>query len=178
MTPERSRLLRAVTVAYLAALTAALAVGAALAGRHPLLVTGAADLAATLVVFVASVRHDNSSLYDPYWSVAPVPIAAAWLTLGDPGGSSARGALAAGLLLAWAVRLTWNCLARWRSLAHEDFRYREIRARSGRFYWPASLFARSTSFRPSGSSSGSCHSSRRWRVPPGRSAGSMRPRCY
>jgi steroid 5-alpha reductase family enzyme len=39
----------------------------------------------------------------------------------------------------WGFRLTWNCLLRWRSLEHEDFRYREIRARTGRLYWPASL---------------------------------------
>jgi steroid 5-alpha reductase family enzyme len=141
VTPERGRLLRAVAVAYLGALAVALAVGALLAGRHPLLVTGAADVAATLAVFAASVRHDNSSLYDPYWSVAPVPILAAWLALAEPGASGARGALAAALVLAWAVRLTWNCLARWGSLADEDFRYREIRARAGRWYWPASLVA-------------------------------------
>jgi steroid 5-alpha reductase family enzyme len=141
VTAERRRLLAAVGAAYLAALLAALAVGWLLAGRHPLLVTGLADVAATLVVFAASVRHDNSSLYDPYWSVVPVPILAAWLWLGEPGASAARGALALALVSAWAVRLTWNCLARWRSLADEDFRYREIRARTGRWYWPASLLS-------------------------------------
>jgi steroid 5-alpha reductase family enzyme len=139
MTTDHRRLLRAVAVAYLAAMAAALATGAALGGRHPVLVAAAADLVATLVVFAASVRHDNSSLYDPYWSVAPVPVVAAWLALAAPGASAARGALVAGLVLCWAVRLTWNCLARWRSLADEDFRYREIRARTGRAYWPASL---------------------------------------
>jgi steroid 5-alpha reductase family enzyme len=139
MTTQHRVLLRAVGLAYLAALVAALAVGALLPGRHPLLVAGLADVAATLVIFAASVRHDNSSLYDPYWSVAPVPVVAAWLALAAPGASAARGALVAGLVLCWAVRLTWNCLARWRSLADEDFRYREIRARTGRAYWPASL---------------------------------------
>jgi steroid 5-alpha reductase family enzyme len=139
MTTERRRLLVAVSLSYLAALAAAAATWAALDGLHPLLVTGAADVVATLVIFAASVRHDNSSLYDPYWSVAPVPIVAAWMALAGPGASTARGALGAGLVLLWAVRLTWNCLARWRSLADEDFRYREIRARTGRGYWPASL---------------------------------------
>jgi steroid 5-alpha reductase family enzyme len=141
MTPERSRLLLAVTVTYLAALVAAVATWLLLPGRHPLLVTGLADLVATLVVFAASVRYDNSSLYDPYWSVAPVPVVAAWLALGVPVASAARGALVAALVLLWAVRLTWNCMARWRSLAEEDFRYREIRGRTGRAYWPASLFS-------------------------------------
>lgn len=141
MTPERRRLLVAVGLAYLAALAAAVATALALPAGHPLLVTAAADVAATLVVFAASVRHDNSSLYDPYWSVAPLPVVAFWLALGWPGATTARGALAAALVLAWAVRLTWNCMARWGSLADEDFRYREIRARTGRWYWPASLLS-------------------------------------
>jgi steroid 5-alpha reductase family enzyme len=141
MTRERRHLLVTVALAYAGALAAALATAVELAGDHPLLVTGVADAVATLLVFAASARHDNSSIYDPYWSVAPVPIVVAWLALAQPGASSARGALAGVLVLAWAARLTWNCLDRWRSLAHEDFRYREIRARTGRGYWAASLFA-------------------------------------
>jgi len=141
VTPERRRLLAAVTVAYAAALAAALAVAWALPGRHPLLVSTLADVAATLAVFAFSVRHDNSSLYDPYWSVAPVPVVAFWVASAAPGVPALRQALVAGLVLAWAVRLTGNCLARWRSLAHEDFRYVEIRGRTGRLYWPASLLA-------------------------------------
>lgn len=141
MTSERRHLLATVALAYAGALAAALATSVAFAGEHPLLVTGVADAVATLLVFAASARHDNSSIYDPYWSVAPVPIVIAWLALAQPGASSARGALATALVLVWAARLTWNCLDRWRSLAHEDFRYREIRARTGRGYWAASLFA-------------------------------------
>lgn len=139
MTPERRRLLRVLGLAYLAALAAGLVAGAGLSGRHPLLVTGLADVAATLVVFLFSWRHDNSSVYDPYWSVAPLPILGAWLLAAEPGASAPRAGLATALVFAWGLRLTWNCLARWRSLAEEDFRYREIRARTGAGYWPASL---------------------------------------
>lgn len=32
------------------------------------------DVIATLLVFVVSLVTQNSSWYDPYWSVAPVPI--------------------------------------------------------------------------------------------------------
>jgi steroid 5-alpha reductase family enzyme len=139
---DRRRLLAAVAAAYATALGAALATALALAGRHPLLVAGAADVAATLAVFAFSVRHDNASLYDPYWSVAPVPIAL-YLAAAAPPGAAAplRRALALALVLAWAARLTFNCLARWRSLADEDFRYVEIRRRTGRLYWPASLIS-------------------------------------
>ena len=43
------------------------------------------------------------------------------------------------VVLAWAARLTGNQLARWGGLHDEDFRYAELRARSGRWYWPLSL---------------------------------------
>lgn len=137
----RRRLLAAVAIAYAAALAVGLAAGAAAAARGlpPLAVAAIADLVATLAVFAASVVLGNSSVYDPYWSVAPVPIALYWAAVGA--GRPARAAIAVALVGAWAVRLTWNCLERWRSLADEDFRYVEIRARTGRLYWPASLVA-------------------------------------
>jgi steroid 5-alpha reductase family enzyme len=131
--------LAALAVAYAAALAAALAVGWALRGRHPVLVAAAADLVATGVVFAFSVRHDNSSLYDPYWSVAPIPIALYWASLDGGGGSGLRRAWVLAIVCLWGVRLTANQLARWGGLGDEDFRYAELRARSGRFYWPASL---------------------------------------
>ena len=33
-----------------------------------------AHIAATVVIYVGSLVHNNSSLYDPFWSVAPIPI--------------------------------------------------------------------------------------------------------
>lgn len=138
---RRSSGLAALAVAYAAALAAALAVAWALRGRHPILVAAAADATATLVVFAFSVLHDNSSIYDPYWSVAPIPIALYWASLADGGGSSLRRAWVLAIVCAWGVRLTANQLARWGGLGDEDFRYVELRARSGRGYWPLSLVA-------------------------------------
>ena len=77
--------LATVALAYAAALGVALAVGWALGDWHPILVAAAADLAATLLVFGFSVGYDNSSLYDPYWSVAPLPVAIYWSAAGGPG---------------------------------------------------------------------------------------------
>ncbi len=136
---EHRRVLAWVGAAYAVALAVAVAVGLLLRGHHPILVAAVADLAATLAVFAFSVARDNSSLYDPYWSVAPLPVALYW-SLAD-GRVATRDALVLLAVLAWGARLTWNCLARWRSLDREDFRYREIRGRTGRLYWPASLFA-------------------------------------
>jgi steroid 5-alpha reductase family enzyme len=123
-----------VALAYAAALVVALAAGWALRDRHPILVAAAADFAATLVVFGFSVGYGNSSLYDPYWSAAPLPIAIYWT--GAPG---LRQLLILALVALWGVRLTGNWAARWRGIGDEDFRYQEIRRRTGRLYWPASL---------------------------------------
>lgn len=134
---DRRRGLLAVASAYALALTAALAIGWMLRGRSPVLVAAVADVAATLVVFAFSVRHDNSSVYDPYWSVSPIVIAAYWAAGRE---LDLRGVLVGVLVVAWGVRLTANWVSRWRGLEDEDFRYVEIRGKAGRLYWPASLF--------------------------------------
>ena len=122
---------------YLAALLVALAVGRACAGMHPIASAALADIAATLVVFAGSVALDNSSVYDPYWSVAPLPIALYWSTAAGVFGL--RQLLILALLTLWSARLTTNWALRWRGPADEDFRYVEIRGKTGKAYWPASL---------------------------------------
>jgi steroid 5-alpha reductase family enzyme len=126
-----------VVMAYLAALLAAWAVGRACTGLHPVAIAALADIAATLVVFACSVALDNSSVYDPYWSVAPLPVAIYWSAAAGIFGL--RQILILALLAIWGARLTTNWALRWRGPADEDFRYVEIRAKTGKAYWPASL---------------------------------------
>jgi steroid 5-alpha reductase family enzyme len=132
----------ALLLAYLVAGATAVGTAAYVRQRfpdlHPVLVAGTADLVATVVVFAFSVAFGNSSIYDPYWSIAPVPIALAWFLAGSEGGVWPRQAAVLLLLLAWASRLTANCLVRWRGLDHEDWRYAGYRRlRAG--YWPVSF---------------------------------------
>jgi steroid 5-alpha reductase family enzyme len=129
-----------VAVAYLVAFAAALAVGCAFRDRHPIVVAALADVAATIVVFLFSVTNDNSSFYDPYWSVAPIPIAVYWASV-NPSGPGLRTVVALLLVTAWSIRLTANWVARWGGSSDEDFRYAEIRGRTARWYWPASFFS-------------------------------------
>ena len=126
-----------VLAAYVAALFAALAIGRTLAGIHPIWVAALADIAATLVVFAFSIALDNSSVYDPYWSVAPLPIAIYWAASASAFGL--RQLLILALVAIWGARLTANWALRWRGPADEDFRYVEIRGKTGRGYWPASF---------------------------------------
>jgi steroid 5-alpha reductase family enzyme len=132
----RDRLI--VLAAYAAAGLAAVGSSRALQGSPPLLAAAVADAAATVAVFLFSLGCDNSSLYDPYWSVAPPFLALYWwLASGGPLGL--RPLLVFLLASAWAVRLTWNWLRRWRGLGHEDWRYRDFRSRFGPLYWPVSF---------------------------------------
>jgi steroid 5-alpha reductase family enzyme len=130
--------LRTVAVAYAVALAVALVAGAAAPASHPLAVALLADLAATLVIFGWSVAYRNSSFYDAYWSVAPIPIAIYWIAVSN-GAVGARQALVLLLVSAWGVRLTWNWARGWHGLAHEDWRYVEIQRKTGRAYWLVSF---------------------------------------
>ncbi len=128
-----------VTVAYLVGAAAAVAAGWLLRGRSPILVAGAGDAAATAAVFVFSLAWNNSSVYDPYWSVAPPLVAAYWIAVAAPSVPVARQVAATALVTVWAARLTWNWLRRWQGLGHEDWRYVDLRRSTGRGYWPVSL---------------------------------------
>jgi len=122
-------------VCYLVALGAA-ALTLRLLPLEPLWGALAADVVATFVVFGFSVALSNSSMYDPYWSVAPPALFAYWLTTGEP---STRGWIAGGLVIVWGLRLTWNFLRGFSSLAHEDWRYRDLQEKHGKLYWPVSF---------------------------------------
>jgi steroid 5-alpha reductase family enzyme len=128
-----------ILIAYAVALLVALAVGAAVGWRHPLAVALAADVAATLAVFAFSRAFDNSSFYDAYWSVAPPLLATYFWAVADPAASGGRQAVVFALVCWWATRLTWNWARGWGGLGHEDWRYVDLRASTGRAYWLVSL---------------------------------------
>ena len=136
---SRTAGLAVVALAYAAAGLAAWGTSTVIGHRHPLSVAWWADLAATVVIFAASMAVANSSLYDPYWSVAPAVIAIAWLVhrVADPASvSTIRPFLVTGLILIWSIRLTANWARSWRGLGHEDWRYVQTRADTrGRWPW-------------------------------------------
>ena len=125
------------SIAYVVALLIAVAVASVLpSGFHPVWVALIADVVATVVVFGFSVWLDNSSMYDPYWSVAPLPLGVyfAWQE-----GLSVRAVLVLAGVAVWGARLTYNFFRGWRGLEHEDWRYVRIRQKTGRAYWLVSL---------------------------------------
>src|SRR4051794_37830974 len=122
-----------VVLAYLAAIALALISGRAMEGSHPVVVALVADCAATIAVFAFSMAFDNSSFYDPYWSVLPLPIAWYWSVHANASQANpTRQALVLFALAFWGARLTWNWYRQWQGLEHEDWRYRDIRAKTGK----------------------------------------------
>lgn len=136
---QRATLL--VVLAYAAAFALALIAGRAMDGYHPLVVALVADCVATIAIFAFSMAFDNSSFYDAYWSVAPFPIAWYWSTVeGVESANAIRQNMVLFALAFWGARLTWNWYRGWHGLDHEDWRYVDIRAKSGKA-WPLASLA-------------------------------------
>lgn len=95
--------------------------GGAVALEHALI----ADVVVTLVLWCASLLCNNSSVYDPYWSLAPPALVAYWQWMQPE--RHTRHAFIIVVVVVWAVRLTRNWAIDWPGLGHEDFRYVEIR---------------------------------------------------
>ena len=106
-----------------------------------LIATLLADLCATVVIFIFSLIVNNSSIYDPYWSVIPVFILLLWVIELGVVLSSLSTVLIVSGVLAWAIRLTLNWPINWQGLTHEDWRYRGFRKQFGKWYWLISLLA-------------------------------------
>jgi steroid 5-alpha reductase family enzyme len=138
--PRRDRIdsFGLVTLAYLAALAAAVVTGILAPLGHGLGLVLLADVVATLVVFAFSIRLRNGSVYDPYWSVVP-PVIALYLVGVATDAVLWRQMLVVPLMFAWAVRLTWNWARGWPGLHHEDWRYTLLYERAPLPPWLTSL---------------------------------------
>lgn len=130
-----------IAVAYLAGFIAAGCVAGQFAASKPVWFTIlAADVVATCVVFAFSKLLDNSSVYDPYWSVAPMVIAPALARFASSDQVPvARKFVVTALVLVWGARLTWNWARGWHGISHEDWRYVGLRATTGRAWWLVSF---------------------------------------
>ncbi len=127
-------------LAYLLALCAAVAIGHAAGDLHPVLLVLCADIGATLVIYLFSRLFANASFYDPYWSLAPLVIAFYWV-IGFPssGAVTLRQIFVITLVFIWGARLTFNWARQWRGLDHEDWRYRGLREKTGKWFWLVDL---------------------------------------
>ena len=83
---------------------------------------------ATIGIYISSLIFNNSSMYDPFWSVAPIPIV---IYLAYFSNNlilhSSYVSLIVFVVLFWAIRLTHNWTMVWGGLKEEDFRYIDLK---------------------------------------------------
>ena len=80
---------------------------------------------ATLIIFMFSNIHKNSSIYDPFWHAAPIPIV--FYTADQSTLPVMELYLVLSAFLFWSLRLTYNWYLNWTNLDHEDFRYIDLK---------------------------------------------------
>lgn len=90
-----------------------------------------ADVAATVFTFIFSLIFSNASVYDPYWSVQPPIILAAYALGGE---LTLFGVLLLMAVSLWAVRLTANWAYTFGDLKHQDWRYTMLSEKTGALY--------------------------------------------
>jgi steroid 5-alpha reductase family enzyme len=127
-----------VTFAYVVALAVALWLVGDGDTERPLRTVVVADVVATVIIFAFSMRWDNGSVYDPYWSVAPPFIALFWIAQADDA-STVRQATVTLLVFLWGIRLTYNWARGWPGLHHEDWRYLDLYRSDAMPKWAISL---------------------------------------
>lgn len=96
---------------------------------HIIINTLIVDCFCTFIIFLFSTFYKNSSIYDPYWSVAPIVIVFYWIKV-----LNMRSIIASLLVITWGLRLTFNCFRRWPTILTEDFRYKDFQVLTGKFY--------------------------------------------
>ncbi len=96
-----------------------------------------ADVIGTVVVFIFSMIFNNSSMYDPYWSVQPFVIAvfltSPWRDI------NSLEIIVLVLVFLYGLRLTLNFYRGWPGMKHEDWRYQDFRKSFPKLYWPISF---------------------------------------
>jgi steroid 5-alpha reductase family enzyme len=107
-------------------------------GMHLLLSTLIANIAATIVVWVFGIIFKNSSVYDPYWSVAPIVIILFWI-IKSVLVFTINEALFLSAVLIWGVRLTLNWAIRFKGMGHQDWRYSMLKQKNPRMWFFTNL---------------------------------------
>lgn len=127
-----------VLAVYIIAFLSGLLVFKLSSNMHLLISTFLADIAATFVVWGSGLLFSNSSVYDPYWSMAPLVLLPCWVII-KVVSFSAVDILFLVAVFIWGIRLTLNWAARWKGLHHQDWRYTMLKKKSPRLWFLTNL---------------------------------------
>ena len=86
---------------------------------------------ATLVIYIVTCFIPDTSLYDPYWSVAPPSML--FIAMIKYNYWSINAIILLTAFLIWSIRLTGNWAITYKGLLHEDWRYKMYRDKCSPF---------------------------------------------
>ena len=127
-----------ITAIYAAAILIGVAVFSVMDGLYIFWRILAADIAATVFVYITGVALKNASVYDPYWSVAPIVIFTGLALVFRQAGLGVVLLLIA--VWYWGVRLTYNWARTFKNLAAQDWRYDGFKEKYPRAFQIISFF--------------------------------------
>lgn len=91
-----------------------------------------ANIIATVVVWLCGVIFKTASVYDPYWSVQTVCVGLGLMIYYK--NFNFGNILFLIVICLWAVRLTYNFITTFSDLSYIDWRYKQIKEKTGYFY--------------------------------------------
>lgn len=94
----------------------------------------AIDIALTVIIAIVGLLVKNDSMYDPYWSIIPFFMLIYWIDASHVEEFNARVFIMITLVSWWSWRLTYNWMRGWKGIAHEDWRYVDLRKKTKAFY--------------------------------------------
>jgi steroid 5-alpha reductase family enzyme len=89
-----------------------------------------ADLIATVIIWVIGSLFKNASVYDPYWSVAPLIMVWPFVSKFD-----AKSFLILFVIGLWGLRLTFNWVLSFDGIRSQDWRYTQYQTKFPKL-WP------------------------------------------
>ena len=97
-----------------------------------------ADIVSTVVIWIFSVILKTASIYDPYWSVqTPVIILSLLIYMNN---FNFGNTLLLIFIMIWAIRLTCNFIITFGDIKYCDWRYVELKEKTGKLYQFVNLF--------------------------------------
>ena len=96
------------------------------------------DVVCTVVIYLFSTIFKNSSIYDPYWSVAPMVIYSAYMVITET--INPYTIIFLLVVAFWSIRLTTNWAIRFKNLSVQDWRYQNFKDKHPKVYFLINLF--------------------------------------
>jgi steroid 5-alpha reductase family enzyme len=102
--------------------------------ENPLIKLLAIDIVLTVLVAIVGLLVKNDSMYDLYWSVIPFLMLIYWIDISHVQLFNTRVFILIIFVTWWSWRLSYNWFRGWKGLKHEDWRYVDLRKKTGGFY--------------------------------------------